>query len=471
MGSASDAQSLRSVDRSFFKKYDIVGPRYTSYPTAPEWSTAIRAKEFTAHLDGVKASRTDRALSIYLHIPFCMAHCTFCACNVIISPKGREVSDPYLDQLDREAAIQAEHIDTDRPVTQFHWGGGTPTYLDVEQLRRTHAMISGRFNLVEGAEQSIEIHPPITTDEQLHALADLGFNRLSMGVQDFNEKTQRAINRMQSFERTGEITEIARSLGFKGINYDLIYGLPYQTEATFGETLDKVFRLRPDRIALYNFAYLPERLAHQRTIDVDSLPSAETKFQIFLTAYERFLAEGYRFIGMDHFALPDDELSKAFDNETLHRNFMGFTTKAGTDLIGMGVSSISSVQNGFAQNVKKLTQYTKAVKKGRLATERGLILTPDDEIRRRVIGDLMCRSTLDKGAIGEAFGIDFNEYFAEELGRLEPFIIDGLIENRDETIELSFVGRLLVRNVAMVFDAHLQRKLAEGQRQTFSRTL
>ncbi|MBI1783561.1 oxygen-independent coproporphyrinogen III oxidase, partial [Candidatus Sumerlaeota bacterium] len=317
---------MRDLDREFLKRYDLAGPRYTSYPTAPEWNESVGHAEFAAHLDRVKSDWRGRPLSIYLHIPFCEKHCTFCACNVIISTKMREVSDPYLAYLDREAELFARHNDPARPVIQFHWGGGTPTYLDSEQIRRTHAMITSRFNLAPGAEQSIEIHPPITTDEQLETLASLGFNRLSMGVQDFNERTQEAINRPQTYERTKAITDIARGLGFVGINYDLVYGLPFQSEKTFGETLDKVLVARPDRLALYNFAYLPERLAHQRTLDPATLPDAETKLRIFLGAHDRFREAGYRYIGMDHFALPEDELARAFGDGSLHRNFMGFTT-------------------------------------------------------------------------------------------------------------------------------------------------
>lgn len=471
MGNADEIRRLRELDRDFLKKYDLVGPRYTSYPTAPEWTDSVGAEEFVQHLDRVRDDWQGRPLSIYLHLPFCQEHCTFCACNVIISPKGRAVSEPYLEQLEREIALHAEHNDPTRPVEQFHWGGGTPTYLDCDQLRRAHEAVASRFALQDGCEKSIEIHVSVTSDEQLHTLADLGFNRISMGVQDFNERTQRAINRLQSFERTQEITNLSRELGFKGINYDLVYGLPYQTVETFNETLDQVFRLRPDRLAFYNFAFLPERLAHQRVIDPATLPDAETKFRILLLAYERFLSEGYRYIGMDHFALPDDELSVALDEGSLRRNFMGYTTGGGSDLIAMGVSSISSVSNVYAQNVKKLTRYTAAIEQGGLPIERGFVLSRDDEIRREVIGDLMCKTVLRKKDFADQFGINFDDYFAEELEELIPMISDDLMQMDDEKIELSFLGRLLVRNIAMVFDAHLRAKKLQGEKPFFSRTL
>lgn len=471
MARANETERIRDIDRGFLNRYDLVGPRYTSYPTAPEWTEAVDSAAFRRHLEKVRADWQGRPLSIYMHLPFCEEHCTFCACNVIISPKGRSVSDPYLAQLDREVALHAELNDPERPVVQFHWGGGTPTYLDVEQIERTHEMVARRFNLQPGCEKSIEIHVSVTSDEQILNLSRLGFNRLSMGVQDFNERTQEAIHRRQSFQRTKAITDLARSLGFRGINYDLVYGLPYQTESTFGQTLDRVFELRPDRIALYNFAFLPERLAHQRVIDPASLPGAEEKFRIFLQAYDRFREAGYAYIGMDHFALPEDELALAFEEGTLRRNFMGYTTCAGSDLLGMGVSSISSVGNMFAQNTKKLTRYAAALEAGELPTERGFVLDQDDLIRQRVIQDLMCRRRLVKNDFARDFGIDFDSYFHEELQALAPMMRDELLGNTPQALELTFLGRLLNRNIAMVFDVYFQARQREGRKQLFSRTL
>lgn len=471
MANVNETERLADLDPAFLDRFNLMGPRYTSYPTAPMWNESVGPEEFADHLDSVKADWRGRPLSIYLHLPFCEEHCTFCACNVIISPKGREVSEPYIQKLEGEIELHAAHNDPQRPVIQFHWGGGTPTYLDPEQLTRVHGMVASRFNLVAGAEQSIEIHPPVTTDEQLRTLAGLGFNRLSMGVQDFNEKTQVAINRLQTYERTREITELSRDLGFKGINFDLVYGLPYQSVETFAETVDKVIEIRPDRIALYNFAYLPQMLPHQRVLDPDSMPSGETKFQIFLHAYDRFREAGYRYIGMDHFALPEDELSTALDAGSLRRNFMGYTTCEGSDMIAMGVSSISSVTNVFAQNVKKLTQYRDMIEEGRIPIERGYVLNKDDELRRRVISDLMCRTRVDKKEIGAEFGIDFDEYFSEENDRLAPMMADDLLAATPEAIEITFLGRLFVRNIAMAFDAYLKEKTAKGKPQVYSKTL
>lgn len=470
MALVNETGRLRDLDREFLRRYDMLGPRYTSYPTAPEWNDSIGPREFADHLRAIKNDWQGRPLSIYVHLPFCVEHCLFCACNVIISTKMREVSDPYLAHLEREIEMHAALNAPARPVTQFHWGGGTPTYLDCEQIERLHGMIASRFNLAPDCETSIEVHPPVTTDEQIRALAALGFNRLSMGVQDFNEATQRAINRIQTYERTGEITELARSLGFTGINYDLVYGLPHQTEETFGESMEKVLTLSPDRLALYNFAFLPDRLAHQRAIDPATLPSPETKLRIFLQAHDRFIEAGYRYIGMDHFAKPTDELAIALEAGALHRNFMGFTTRAGADMVSMGVSSISSVDRVYAQNVKKLTRYAEMIGAGQLPVERGLRLSDDDAIRRRVIGDLMCRGGVSKSEIGAEFGVDFDAYFAEEWDRLAPLAADELLTLGPDSIELTFLGRLLSRNAAMIFDAYLARERA-GKRPTFSRTL
>ncbi len=470
MALINDTRRLRDLDPEFLRRYDLSGPRYTSYPTAPEWSDEVDGDVLNKHLEGLAAGDAERPLSIYMHLPFCREHCTFCACNVIISPKMEQVSEPYIEVLDKEARLYAERLASGRPLVQFHWGGGTPTYLNVDQIRRVHEMVSSRFNLVPGAEQSLEIHVSWTSDEQLRALAELGFNRLSMGVQDFNERTQIAINRRQTYERTREIIELARELGFEGINIDLVYGLPFQTPDTFAETIDRVLTLAPDRLAVYNFAYLPQRLAHQRAIDPSSLPTGEDKLRTFLEAHDRFVAVGYRYIGMDHFAQPDDELAIAYDEGTMQRSFMGFTTRAGADLIGMGVSAISHVTNLFAQNVKKLPRWDGPLGEGCFPIERGFLLGPDDLARQDVIGRLMCRDHVDKRAIERAHGIRFDEYFAAELERLEPMVEDELLTISPDALDLNFLGRLFVRNIAMVFDAYLKEP-REGKRPLFSRTL
>jgi oxygen-independent coproporphyrinogen-3 oxidase len=464
----TEPKRLRDLDPGFLQRYNLHGPRYTSYPTAPEWGEEVGHEALAEHLDATRRGSAGRPLSIYVHLPFCITHCSFCACNVIISPKMEAVSDPYLDQVEREADLYAARLNTGRLVIQLHWGGGTPTYLNPEQLRRTHGIVTRRFRLGQGAEQSIEIHVNWTSDEKLRTLAELGFNRLSMGVQDFDETTQAAINRFQTFERTAEIVGLARKLGFKGINFDLVYGLPHQTPESFGRTIEQVLALRPDRLAVYNFAFLPGRLAHQRGLDELTLPSLEAKMEIFLDAHDRFMGAGYRYIGMDHFALPDDELARAYDEGTMQRNFMGFTTRAGADMAALGVSSIGYLDGLFVQNVKKLTKYGEALAVEEFPVERGKLLSADDHLRRDVIGQLMCRDHIDKREIEGRHGVVFDEYFAEELGRLKPMVDDGLLTLSEESLDVTFLGRLLVRNIAMVFDAYLKRP---GGKRMFSRTI
>ena len=514
MALINDTRRLRDLDPAVLARYNLIGPRYTSYPTAPEWTetigpdavrehwnalhdapeldvtnpqSAIRNPQFpspnsafriphsafssTPHSALRTPQSSSRPLSFYVHIPFCLERCAFCACNVIVSPHRDRVCDPYLDLVEREAALYADLIDTDRPVVQFHWGGGTPTYLNPAQIERAHAAVADRFHFAEGVEKSIEIHVTWTSDEQLRTLAALGFNRLSLGVQDFSEATQRAIRRRQTYERTRQIIEFGRALGFKGINIDLIYGLPHQSAATFGATIDRVLELRPDRLAVYNFAFLPGRMAHQRVIDPATLPAGEEKFRILLEAHDRLVGAGYRYIGMDHFALPDDELARAFDEGTMQRNFMGFTTRAGADLVGLGVSAIGAPSNLYAQNVKKLTEYRALLEAGRLPIERGLLLSTDDLIRREVIAGLMCRDHVDKREIESRFGIVFDNYFASELERLQPMIADELLEVHENSLDLNFLGRVFVRNIAMVFDAYLTRPKEGKEKVVYSRTL
>lgn len=461
---------LRDLDPFFLDRYNLTGPRYTSYPTAPVWRAIDGEGRVATHLDHLSENKTDQPLSIYMHLPFCRERCSFCACNVIVSSKNEAISEPYLAQLDREAELYARHVDTRRPVAQLHWGGGTPTYLTPDQLRRTHEMVARRFNLAHDAEQSIEIHVNWTSDEQVRLLADLGFNRLSIGVQDFNERTQSAIGRHQSVQRTRQIVDLARELGFKGINFDLIYGLPHQTPESFSATIDQVLEMAPDRLAVYNFAFLPDRLPNQRAIDPATLPTGAQKFRIFLEAHDHFAAEGYRYIGMDHFARPGDELARAFDEGTMQRNFMGFTTRAGADLLGMGVSAISSIDGLYAQNVKKLPAYAQALEAGQFPTDRAMALSPEDRLRRDVIGGLMCRDHVDKGEIEREHGIVFDDHFADELGRLAPMVADDLLAISPDALDLTFLGRLFVRNIAMVFDAYLKQP-GEGGRPQFSRTL
>lgn len=463
-------RSLRDLDPAFLERYDLAGPRYTSYPTAPMWTPDFEGEAFAGRLAARRGPAAARPLSIYLHVPFCFERCAFCACNVIATPNRQAVAEPYLQLLETELELFARHVETRRPVVQLHLGGGTPTYLEPAQLARLHAALAGRFTLAPDAEQSIEIHVTWTTDAHLETLAGLGCNRISMGVQDFDQVSQQAIRRRQSIEQTAHVVGRARELGIDGINMDLVYGLPHQSAERFAETIGQVLELGPDRLALYNFAYLPRRMAHQRAIDPTTLPSGEAKLRIFLEAHDRLVGAGYRYIGMDHFARPDDELARAFDAGTMQRNFMGFTTRAGADLLGLGISAISSVGDCYAQNPRKLPAWSGALRAGRFATERGCALTPDDQLRRDVIAALMCRDHVDKRAIERAHGIDFERYFAEELDRLAPLVADGLLKVTPEALELGFLGRVFVRNVAMVFDAYLRRGPARDRPQ-FSRTL
>lgn len=470
MALINDTLRLRDLDPSFLSRYNLMGPRYTSYPTAPQWTQAVGAAELKKHLAGQREESARRPLSIYVHIPFCIERCSFCACNVIATPKMEAVSEPYLDLVEREAELWSRSLRPESTsVIQFHLGGGTPTYLSSPQLTRLHSILASRFNLAPGAEQSIEIHVTWTSDEQLETLARLGFNRISLGVQDFSEWTMDAIGRRQTYERTREVIAKCRALGFSGINIDLIYGLPRQSAKSFAETIGRVIELRPDRLALYNFAYLPARQPNQRGIDPKTLPDAAEKFRIFLEAHDRFVGAGYRYIGLDHFALPDDELSVAFDRGTMQRNFMGFTTRAGADLVGMGVSGISSIAGLDTQNHKKLKAYERALNAGDFPVERGLLLSSDDLIRRDVIVAIMCRDSIDKREIEQKHGIRFDEYFADELARLAPLANDELLHLDSNAIRLTFLGRLFARNVAMVFDAYLKKPDAKNV--MYSRTL
>ncbi|MBE7558263.1 oxygen-independent coproporphyrinogen III oxidase [bacterium] len=471
MNAHAAATVLSNLSSEFLERYNRQGPRYTSYPTAPEWTDAVRQDQFRARLRADAARSHDKPLSLYFHIPFCEHRCAFCACNVIITKKP-EIADDYLRYLDREMTIVRAEVesggDGGRTVTQMHFGGGTPTFLSPEQLTWLVERIKRHFRFAPDAEMALEADPCVTRDEHLIALADLGFNRVSFGVQDFHSPTQQIIERVQTVEETEHLTELARRLGFASVNYDLVYGLPLQTVATFARTLDIVARLRPDRIALYNFAYLPRRLAHQRYLNPELFPSGREKFRIMVSAYERFVSEGYEYIGMDHFALPDDPLAIARRNRTIQRNFMGYTTQAGTDLYAFGVSSISATQDLYVQNEKKLSVYYRALDGGELPIERGFVLSDDDRLRRVVIYELMCHGRLVPSSIEERFSVDFERYFEYELAQLPQFERDGLLVLAPDRIDVTLLGHIFVRNIAMVFDVYLRR---EQPRATFSRTL
>ncbi len=446
------------------RKYDKPGPRYTSYPPATEFSENYGREFFIKHLG--ESNKKGKPLSLYFHIPFCENACWFCGCNVVINRiRGREV--PYLERLEREIEYLKPHLDFSREVVQLHWGGGTPNYLTKGQTKRLFNLIRENFNLSPDAEISVEIDPRSVDYEYLKLYRELGFNRISMGVQDFNPTVQRAINRIQPFELMKEVTYWVRELGFHSMNIDLIYGLPHQTPETFGETVLKTIELEPDRVAVYNFAYVPWLKPLQRRIDPSALPKPKEKLEMLRITIEEFTKAGYVYIGMDHFAKPTDELVKAQEKGELWRNFQGYTTKKGVDLIGIGMSSISMLERYYGQNYKTVRPYYEAIDGGVLPTYRGIELNEDDLVRREVITELICNFRLEKRKIEERFGISFNDYFSGELEELKTMEEDGLLKLSEGSIEVLPLGRLLIRNICMVFDVYTKRR----KERRFSRTI
>ncbi len=458
-----------SVDIHMLKRYDKPGPRYTSYPTAPKFSTDFSAQDFHREIIESNQNGTMTDLSLYFHMPFCDTLCFFCGCTMIIT-SNRDRIDEYLDYLTKEIQLVSRQINPARKVAQLHWGGGTPTYLSPEQTRRIFGVIRENFTFREDAEISVEIDPRGMTDEHLDALKDVGFNRASIGVQDFIPEVQKAINREQSEELTRWVFDGLRQRGFESINLDLIYGLPYQTVDSFENTLDKIIDISPDRLAIFNYAHVPWMKKHQRVINEETLPGPEAKLQILKTTIEKLTASEYVFIGMDHFAKAEDSLTKAFMEKNLYRNFQGYSILSGCDMYSFGMSSISQLQNVYAQNVKELPAYYAAIGNGRLPIERGYRLDEDDHIRRHLITRLMCDFEINKPAIEKECNINFDDYFADELPDLEPMIFDGLVKVSDTKIELTEMGHLLVRNVAMIFDRHL-KEMRQSKKQMFSKTV
>ena len=454
------------ISPEFLALYNRPGPRYTSYPTAPVWREDFGPDDLERAYEQADASRNP--VSIYMHLPFCESLCLFCACNVVIT-KDHGVAAPYLTTLKREIEHVSQRVSRSRSVVQFHWGGGTPTYLTAAQMEDLFGFTAERFSFARDAEIGIEVDPRVTTVQHLEALSRLGFNRLSMGIQDFDPEVQRAVKRVQPLEMTSELIDRARSLGFESINVDLIYGLPYQTADRFARTVDEVLGLAPDRIALFSYAHVPWIRKQQGSLAA-SLPEGMEKFRIFCAAIEKFLRAGYLYIGMDHFAKPGDELAVAQERRSLHRNFQGYTTKAGADLYGMGVSAISAIGSTYAQNYRELPRYRETVDRRGIATMRGYRLSEDDRLRRALITRLLCHAVIRKSEISREFGIDFDDYFAAELARLHPFLADRLIELNPDEIRVTFLGRIFIRNLAMIFDPYLEKQhLAEQP--LFSKTL
>ena len=450
-------------DAGLIEKYNRAGPRYTSYPTAVQFTDAFGPEDYRAAAERSNASGRD--LSLYFHIPFCDTVCFYCACNKVWT-RDRSRTTPYLDRLFREIEMQGALFDPARRVAQLHWGGGTPTFISHDEMKALMEKTRAHFNLLEddSGEYSIEIDPREATAETVRLLRDLGFNRMSLGVQDFNPQVQKAVNRIQSEEETFEVLHAAREAGFKSINVDLIYGLPYQTRESFLETLDRLIAVAPDRFSVFNYAHLPELFPTQKRMDPAKMPSPEEKLAILSATIDHLTGAGYVYIGMDHFARPDDELAVAQRAGTLYRNFQGYSTHADCDLVAMGATSISLMDNTYAQNLKDLPDYYARIDAGELAIFRGVTLSRDDEIRRDVIMKLMSNFELDFAALGRQWGIDFNDYFADALAALEEMEADGLLTLSADRLEVQPRGRLLIRNIAMVFDAYLNRKPARYSR-------
>ncbi|MGM0701734.1 MAG: oxygen-independent coproporphyrinogen III oxidase [Pseudomonadota bacterium] len=444
-------------NRPLVEKYDRPGPRYTSYPTAPQFHAAFAEDDYRAAAERSNRVASPKPLSVYVHIPFCKSLCYYCACNKIITHNTDRAAE-YLAWLEREIEVQGALFDDSRRMTQLHLGGGTPTYLSNAQLGELMAALDDAFHFAppEAREFSLEVDPRTVSPIQIHELHELGFNRLSFGVQDFDPEVQKAVNREQSEAQVVELVEAAREAGFQSVSVDLIYGLPLQTVASFDATLDKIIALRPDRIATYSYAHLPELFKSQRLIRPEDMPPPERKLELLELTIRRLTEAGYVYIGMDHFALPDDELSQARENGTLQRNFQGYSTHADCDIIGLGITAIGKVGDTYSQNVKETAQYQHRLESGRLPVMRGYRLNDDDRLRRDVINALMCHGRVVFADIEGRHDIDFRDTFADALAQLTEMQDDGLIAIREDALEVLPAGRLMMRNLAMAFDAYLK---------------
>ena len=457
------------VTPELLRRFDVSGPRYTSYPTADRFVEAFGEDEYVIALQQRRVGSVGKALplSLYVHIPFCESLCYYCACNKIIT-RHPERADVYLRYLSREIDLHTAHCGVGQQISQLHLGGGTPTFLSDDGLRELMSMIKRSFTLVPGGEYSIEVDPRTVDEQRLALLAELGFNRLSFGVQDFDPEVQKAVHRIQPAEKVFALVESARRLGFESINVDLIYGLPRQTPESFERTLRQVAQLRPDRIAMYAYAHLPERFKPQRRIVTAELPMASAKLTMLALGLDIFNEVGYTYIGMDHFALPEDALAVAKRQGRLHRNFQGYSTQPDCDLIGLGVSAIGKVGATYSQNAKTLAEYQDALDHGQLPVVRGLAVSRDDLVRRAVIMALMCQGQLQFEPIESSHLIDFKHYFAAELAQLRAMQEQGLVEVTDSGIQVTAMGWFFVRGVAMVFDKYLQ---ADRNRTRFSKII
>jgi oxygen-independent coproporphyrinogen-3 oxidase len=443
-------------DADLVRRYDRPGPRYTSYPTAVQFHDGFREAEYRAAAAKTNGRTPPSPLSLYIHVPFCASPCFYCGCNKIIT-RSREQAENYLTRLYREIELQAELFDKDRVVDQLHFGGGTPTFLNPWQLEDLLKKLDWHFALRKDdtREFSIEIDPRTCEPDTVDLLARAGVNRMSLGIQDFDPQVQQAVNRIQSAEQTFALMDRARRAGYKSVSVDLIYGLPKQNRERFSRTLDEVIAAKPDRLAVYSYAHLPHMFKPQKRINPADLPSGAEKLALLGLTMEKLTSAGYVYIGMDHFALPGDELAVALREGSLHRNFQGYSTHADCDLVALGVSSIGKLGDTYAQNYKTLHDYYQAIDAGHLAVHRGLALNDDDRLRRAVIQMIMCRARVEFAEVDAAWSIRFEDYFARELEALKPLLADGLLVMRERGFELTPIGRLLMRNVAMCFDAYL----------------
>ena len=458
-------QSIK-FDLGLIHRYDRAGPRYTSYPTALELHDGFNDEDYRQHI--IKSNTAGGPLSLYFHIPFCDTVCFYCACNKIVT-KNRKHAEPYLENLYKEIAMLGDLFDANRVVNQLHWGGGTPTFLSFEQMQQLMSVTRQHFFLKDddSGEYSIEVDPRETHSHTIKQLRELGFNRISLGLQDFDPAVQKAVNRIQSEEQTFKVLEDARAEGFRSTNIDLIYGLPLQTVISFANTLDKIIAAAPDRFSIFNYAHMPARFKTQRQINDADMPSAEVKLDILQMVGQKLTSAGYVYIGMDHFAKPDDELAIAQREGKLYRNFQGYSTHSDCDLIGFGITSIGRVGDAYIQNVKELDEYDQLIKQNKLPVYKGVELDYDDKLRRAVITHTICHFELDFSAIENMFSINFAEYFAKELKELLPMQDDGLITLTTCGLHVLPPGRLLIRNVCMVFDKYLAQK----NQQQFSKVI
>lgn len=437
-------------------KYGLAGPRYTSYPTALQFHEGFDAEAYRRFVQSSNDDLIPRPLSLYVHLPFCKELCYYCACNKKVT-RNQQLAEEYLQHLDKEIEMQGRLFDNDRQVIQLHFGGGTPTYYDDIQLRHIVEQLSRNFNLSRSSsrEFSIEIDPRTVDDERIANLSDMGFNRVSMGIQDFDPAVQKAVNRIQDEGKTLRLIEAARESGFNSVSVDLIYGLPLQTAKSFEKTIDSVLTVRPDRLSVYNYAHLPHLFRAQRMIKSDEVPFPEVRLQLLDSTIRKLVEAGYVYIGMDHFALPDDELSLAMKNGTLQRNFQGYSTCRETDLVGMGVSAIGKVGSSFVQNRKDIRDWQAAIDDNELPVWRGLGLSAEDRLRREVILAIMCQGFVDFADFESKFGIDFEEHFALELESLKPLEKDGLVDLSERSFDVTPTGLLLLRVIGMKFDEYL----------------